>query len=158
MIFVTVSGLPFERLIKEMDAIAKRIKERVVMQIGDTKYKPKYAEYFKYTTNKRIQKLNENARIVVTHAGAGCIITALKFGKPIVIVPRRKKFGEHVDDHQIILAKFLEKKGVAQVVYNIKNLKKKIKITKKHKYKSEGEKIVKFLKDYLKNLEVENSV
>jgi beta-1,4-N-acetylglucosaminyltransferase len=157
MIFVTVSGWPFERLVKEMDSIAKGIKEKVIMQIGDTKFKPKHAEYFRYTTIERIEDMNKKARVVVAHAGAGCIITALKFGRPTVVVPRRKKFDEHVDDHQMIIAKFLERKGIVQAVYNIKNLEKKIDKTKKSRYKSEKKRVINFLKSYLKGLEVEIS-
>jgi len=155
MIFVTMSSWEFERLAKEMDRIAGRTKEKVVMQTGLTKYKPKHAEYFRYTTGERIQELNKNARVVVTHAGAGCIITALKYGRPLVVVPRLKKFKEHIDDHQMIIAEFLERKGIVQAVYDIKDLEKKIGMARKCRYRSGRGRMVAFLKDYLKNLEAE---
>ncbi len=38
---------------------------------------------------------------MVTHAGVGSIIVALSNGKRPVVVPRLKRFGEAVDDHQL---------------------------------------------------------
>jgi UDP-N-acetylglucosamine--N-acetylmuramyl-(pentapeptide) pyrophosphoryl-undecaprenol N-acetylglucosamine transferase len=49
---------------------------------------------------------------VITHAGVGSIISVLQAGKMPVIVPRRAKFKEHVDDHQTLVADMLEKRGL----------------------------------------------
>src|SRR5699024_3415392 len=43
------------------------------------------------------------ADIVITHGGTGAIIGAVKKGKKVIAVPRRAKYGEHVDDHQLQL-------------------------------------------------------
>ncbi|MBL7206832.1 MAG: beta-1,4-galactosyltransferase [Candidatus Aenigmarchaeota archaeon] len=152
MIFVTVSGWPFERLVEEMDNIAKRTKKKVIMQIGNTKYKPKYAEYFSFTSEKKLLECNKNADVIVSHAGAGCIATARQFGKPVVIVPRYKKFGEHVDDHQLELAHAMEKEGKAIIVYDIKDLEKSIEIAKNAKRPETSNQLVNFIKDYMKNM------
>ena len=45
----------------------------------------------------------EKADIVITHGGTGAIIGAVKKGKKVIAVPRRAKYGEHVDDHQLQL-------------------------------------------------------
>lgn len=45
------------------------------------------------------------ADIVITHGGTGAIIGAVKKGKKVIAVPRRAKYGEHVDDHQLQLIK-----------------------------------------------------
>ena len=37
---------------------------------------------------------------VITHAGTGAIIGAVKAGKKVIAVPRLSRYGEHVDDHQ----------------------------------------------------------
>lgn len=47
----------------------------------------------------------EKANIVITHGGTGAIIGAVKKGKKVIAVPRRAKYGEHVDDHQLQLIK-----------------------------------------------------
>ncbi len=126
MIFVTVGTHTqgFERLIKAMDELvgSGKIKENVVMQIGNTKYEPKNCEYFRFESFKKILELNRSARVIITHAGAGCIITALQFGKTLIIVPRYKKFGEHVNDHQCDLASALDKERKAINVSDISSL------------------------------------
>ncbi|VVB60009.1 UDP-N-acetylglucosamine--N-acetylmuramyl-(pentapeptide) pyrophosphoryl-undecaprenol N-acetylglucosamine transferase [uncultured archaeon] len=126
MIFVTVGTHTqgFERLIKAVDELVGggKIKEKVVMQIGNTKYEPENCEYFRFERFKKILELNKNARVIITHAGAGCVITALQFRKPLVIVPRYKKFGEHVNDHQCDLAAALEREKKAINVSDISGL------------------------------------
>ncbi|VVB97674.1 UDP-N-acetylglucosamine--N-acetylmuramyl-(pentapeptide) pyrophosphoryl-undecaprenol N-acetylglucosamine transferase [uncultured archaeon] len=123
MIFVTVGLMfGFENLIKEMDNIAGVIEEKVVMQIGNTSYEPKYAEYFRFASKKEIDVLYYNARVVVCHAGVGSILTALEHDKPVIAVPRRKKYGESVDDHQLEIAKELEREEKITVIYDVREL------------------------------------
>lgn len=50
---------------------------------------------------------------VITHAGVGSAMSALEAGKRPVFVPRRKRFKEHVDDHQVLLARELDRRGLA---------------------------------------------
>jgi UDP-N-acetylglucosamine transferase subunit ALG13 len=40
---------------------------------------------------------------VITHAGVGSILMALREGHNPVVVPRQSRHGEHVDDHQVAL-------------------------------------------------------
>jgi UDP-N-acetylglucosamine--N-acetylmuramyl-(pentapeptide) pyrophosphoryl-undecaprenol N-acetylglucosamine transferase len=42
--------------------------------------------------------------VVITHAGIGSIISALQAGKRPLVIPRRARFKEHVDDHQALIA------------------------------------------------------
>ncbi|MEO1552252.1 MAG: glycosyltransferase, partial [Pseudomonadota bacterium] len=44
------------------------------------------------------------ARVVVAHAGVGTILSAKRFGKPLVLLPRRVALGEHRNDHQMATA------------------------------------------------------
>lgn len=53
------------------------------------------------------------ADVVIAHAGTGTAITALENGKVPVLVPRLAKFHEHVDDHQVQIARELEGRGLA---------------------------------------------
>jgi UDP-N-acetylglucosamine transferase subunit ALG13 len=111
-------------VIKEMDEIAGRIDEEVVMQIGETAYEPKNTRYFRFTSNEEIDRLYEDARVVVCHAGVGSILSALGHSKPVIAVPRGKKYGEHVDDHQLEIARELEMEGEIMAVYDIEELEK----------------------------------
>ncbi len=124
MILVTVGlhNQGFDRLIRKMDEIAVDASDKVVMQIGSTSYEPQNCEYFRYTSGKHLNSLLEDGCIVVSHAGAGSIITALSHGAKVIVVPRLKRFGECVDDHQTELAEALLKEGKVLPVYDIDEL------------------------------------
>lgn len=159
MIFVTIgNGYGFIRLIRKMDEIAGKMDERVIMQIGCTKYKPKNAKYFRFLPKKEIEGLYKNARVVVCHDGVGSIITALQFGKPVIAVPRIKKYREIFYNNQGDFANKFAKERLIMVVYDVKNLKFLLEnINSKNlmkMYKSE-KKLVYKLKEYLDQLEPE---
>lgn len=123
MIFVIV-GMHyqgFERLVRKMDEIAGKIREKVVMQVGHTQCEPKNAEYFRFKDYQETKKLIKNARILVCQA-AMTIIDSLMEGTPVIAVPRLKKFGEHMNDHQLIFAKKLKESGLISVIENIDEL------------------------------------
>ncbi len=153
LIFVTVGTHTegFDRLIKEVDGLKGRgkIKEDVIMQIGNTKYEPKNCKWFRFESFKKILELNEDASVVIAHAGAGCIVTALGFAKPLVVVPRYKKFGEHVDDHQLDIAGALEKEKIAVPVYDIADLLTALKKAAKPNTGEEKSRLILNLKAYL---------
>jgi beta-1,4-N-acetylglucosaminyltransferase len=125
MIFVTV-GMHyqgFERLLKKMDEISGRIEEEVIMQTGATPYRPKHATSFAFVEDdEEMMDLYRAARVIVCHAGAGTLLTALKLRKPLVTVPRLKEFNEHVDDQQRELAEALAQSGRAIAVYDVDEL------------------------------------
>ncbi len=52
------------------------------------------------------------ADLVVTHAGVGSALAALKHGHCPLLVPRRRVRGEHVDDHQVQICSELVKRGL----------------------------------------------
>lgn len=124
MIFVTVGMHPtgFERLVKEMDRIAGRIDEEVIMQIGGTKYAPQNAKHFSFATEQEIKELCRHARVVVTHGGVGTVLDALQERATVVVVPRLKKYGEVIDDHQLFFVQELEKQGKVIAVYDMERL------------------------------------
>jgi UDP-N-acetylglucosamine transferase subunit ALG13 len=55
------------------------------------------------------------ADLVVAHAGIGSTLSALDAGHCPVLLPRRAACGEHVDDHQVLIADALGAKGLAVV-------------------------------------------
>ena len=109
-IFVTVGTAAFPRLVKIMDDIAKSIPKRVIIQSGRTDYKPKYAEYFDFTKDLyEFNIINQQANLVVSHAGVGNVINILEKNNNLIVVPRLEKYKEHFDDHQLEFAKVLGK-------------------------------------------------
>ena len=155
MILVTIGLMyGFDRLIKEMDEIAGRVGEEVIMQIGETTYEPKNARYFRFASKEEMDGLYVDARVVVCHAGVGSILTALEYGKPVIAVPRRKKYGEHIDDHQLDISGELEKQGRITVVCDVGDLEGAlgdVSAVSGIKVENEG-KLVKALKKYLEDI------
>lgn len=63
------------------------------------------------------------ARIVITHGGPSSFIMPLQIGKIPVVVPRQKKFNEHVNDHQVEFVRAVaERQGNILVVEDIETL------------------------------------
>jgi UDP-N-acetylglucosamine transferase subunit ALG13 len=130
MIFVTVGTheQPFDRLIKEIDNLVKEriIKEEVFVQLGYSNYTPKYCEYSKLIGYEDMIAKTTQARIVITHGGPGSIMLPLSLNKIPIVVPRQEQYGEHVDNHQVLFSKRLEKEGKILAVYEIEQLRDKI--------------------------------
>ncbi len=123
MIFVTVGMHPigFERLIRKMDEIAESRDEETIMQIGGTPYIPRHASHFRFCGQEEICELYQQARLVVTHA-AMSIVDALDCGTRVIAVPRERRFGEAIDNHQVYLVRELEKQGRITAVFDIDRL------------------------------------
>jgi UDP-N-acetylglucosamine transferase subunit ALG13 len=55
----------------------------------------------------------QQADLVIAHAGIGSALTVLDAGKCPVLLPRRRSRGEHVDDHQLMIASELASRDLA---------------------------------------------
>lgn len=53
-----------------------------------------------------------DADVIVTHGGVGALLLALRNGQRPVVIPRLSDHGEHVDDHQLELARDLAARGL----------------------------------------------
>lgn len=156
MIFVTVGNHDqgFDRLIKKMDEIAGKIDEKVIMQIGYTKYKPVNAEYFDFIESfEEIKRLNREARVVVCHAGAGSILTALEQHTSVIVVPRLKKYNEHLNDHQIEIAEAMAENNRVKIALDVDNLYEHLSSVLDSQNASCENKLAISLKKYLLSLE-----
>ena len=127
MIFVTVGTheQQFNRLIEKIDKLIECgcIKEEVIIQSGFSTYEVKNCKcrdiipYYQMIDNIR------RARIVITHGGPATFIMPLQEGKIPVVVPRQKKYDEHVNDHQLDFAKLVkERQGNIILVEDIEDL------------------------------------
>ena len=113
MIFVTVGTheQPFDRLIKEVDDLKKngKIIDEVFMQIGYSNYKPKYCKYKSFLSYDEMSQKITKSKIVITHGGPASFIEPLSLGKVPIVVPRKKEYNEHVNDHQVEFANVVKK-------------------------------------------------
>lgn len=124
MIYVTLGTmfLDFGRLVKKMDEVAEKTGEQVIMQTGLCDVLPRHCERFDFKGHEEVLELQRNARVIVCHAGIGAVMDALAAGRPLVVVPRRKCFGEHLNDHQLELARAVEARGWGRMIMEIEQL------------------------------------
>ena len=113
MIFVTLGSqkFPFDRLLAELDRLIETgsITQPVFAQTGYSTYTPRHFAFEAFLDRDTFAAKLQEADTVITHAGTGAIIGAVKAGKKVIAVPRLSKYGEHVDDHQTqIIAQFNE--------------------------------------------------
>jgi len=109
MIFVALGTQKFQlnRLLKEIDNLIEKgvITEEVFAQIGESNYIPQRYEYEKFMSKEQFEEKISGCDILITHGGVGTIVAGLKRNKKVIVFPRLKKYGEHVDDHQLEIAK-----------------------------------------------------
>lgn len=112
MIFVTVGTheQPFNRLLKVMDNYAATTSEKVLIQSGYSDYVTKYAQSIDFITANDMKKNIRDARIVITHGGPSSFMEVLENKKIPIVVPRLKKYAEHVNNHQFTFAEEFNKK------------------------------------------------
>lgn len=112
MIFVTVGNhfQGFDRLIKKADEIASHTSYDILIQKGYSYYRPQSARYFDFVPMQEAMQYIQASELVISHAGIGTIILCKEYGIPLIIFPRRKKYGEHGTDHQVEIARAIEER------------------------------------------------
>lgn len=159
MIFVTLGSQKFQfnRLLIEIDKLIERgiISSNLFAQIGYSDYKPKYFKYNTFLNQSDFQKYMRKCNLVITHAGTGAIISALKNNKKVIAVPRLSKYHEHVDDHQVQIVEEFSKANLVEACYNVNNLEdslKKAKLKEYTQFRSNTNQIIGFLEKYIEEI------
>ncbi|MCR5294852.1 MAG: multidrug MFS transporter [Lachnospiraceae bacterium] len=105
MIFVTVGTheQQFDRLVAAVDRIKGEKPQigEVVIQTGYSGYKPEHCRWKNFYSYQEMVDYTKKAGIVITHGGPSSFMLPIKMGKVPIVVPRQKKYGEHVNDHQL---------------------------------------------------------
>lgn len=114
--FTIGTSEPFDRLVAVADAVAEASGEHVLVQAGRSKCSLVRAEMVSFVPSEDLRALVANAHRVVTHAGAGSLLLALGEGKRPVVVPRLRRFGEAIDDHQVDFGRRMAEIGLAHFV------------------------------------------
>ncbi len=128
---------PFGRIITALNGFVEKgiySPKEIVMQSAIYPIKPEfthlglipYADFNLY--------MNE-AEVVVTHSGVNSIISCMELGKPLVVCPRLYEYGEHVDNHQMEIARLMHEKYNVLVCTDMKDLHALIKKAKEHQYR-----------------------
>src|SRR5690554_4069176 len=95
----------FTRPLLALEAYLKEnlLGEDVVVQAGYTQFVSTRMKIIPFFNLVELEKLYEEARVVICHGGTGSVVTGVKLGRKVIVVPRLKKYGEHIDDHQLEL-------------------------------------------------------
>jgi len=148
---------PFNRLVKALNVLVENgtfTPQEIVMQSIIYEEKP----LFSHVGIIPIETFNsylDNAEIVITHSGVNSIISSMNRNKPLIIIPRLKKFGEHVDDHQIEIAELMEQKFNVLIAKDTTQLFTLITKAKHHtykKYQSRNAELIEALRDKINEM------
>jgi UDP-N-acetylglucosamine transferase subunit ALG13 len=120
LVFVTVGTdhHPFDRVISWVDgwlANGGRDRARCIVQCG-TSRPPSVADWIDYVRYEDLQSTVSEAAAVVSHGGPATIMDCRRHGLIPLVVPRKREFGEHVDNHQTRFAKRLDELGEIKLV------------------------------------------
>ena len=156
MILVTLGtqDKSFSRLLEQIDKEIKKgnIKEKVIVQAGCTKYESVNMEIFDLIPSDEFDDLVSKASLIITHGGAGSILTAIKNNKKVIAAARLKKYKEHTNDHQIQIVREFADQGYILELRDFNKLGKlieKSKTFKPKKFVSNTPNMIKLVDDYI---------
>jgi len=159
MIFVAVGTQKFQlnRLLKAVDELVEQgvLKEEVFAQVGHSDYQPRNYAYKDFLSRDDFQSCISRCDLLITHSGVATIIAGLKLGKRVVVVPRLAEFGEHVDDHQIQIAKSFSEQNLLLMCEDLKHLAETAARARTHsfaRYVSQRERVATTIREYLKTI------
>lgn len=157
MIFVVLGTQKFQcnRLLKEIDKLLENgvIKDEVFAQKGHSDYVPHYFQTTDFLTKEEFEERIDKCSLLITHSGVGTILSAMNHQKPIIVYPRLKKYKEHVDDHQLDIARAFSKKKLVLMCGEEDKLSELIEKSKQflfEKYESQRETMLQIIRDYLR--------
>ena len=115
MILVTLGtqDKEFTRLLKAIDREIKKgvITDKVVVQAGCTKFESENMEMFDLIPANEFDEYIKKADLIITHGGAGSILTGVKNNKKIIAAARLAKYKEQHNDHQLEIVEEFTKMG-----------------------------------------------
>jgi UDP-N-acetylglucosamine transferase subunit ALG13 len=123
VIFATVGSHPgfrFDRFLEGLELIPGG--EELVVQHGPGRAPANATRAVPFMPFAEILELMAAADRVVSHAGTGTILCARRAGHTPVVMPRLRRFGETVDDHQLDLGRALAETGRILLVEEVEGL------------------------------------
>ena len=156
MILVTLGtqDKEFTRLLKAIDREIEKgvITDKVVVQAGCTKYEAKNMEMFDLIPANEFDEYIKKADLIITHGGAGSILTAVKNNKKIIAAARLAKYKEHTNDHQRQIIEEFSKQGYILELKDFNKLGKliqKSKSFKPKKFTSNTKNMIQLVSNYI---------
>lgn len=160
MIFVAVGTqkFPFNRLLKAVDMLIAqgKLEDSVFAQTGHSDYTPRHYAYKDFLSAEEFRSCISSCDLLITHSGVATIMAGVKQEKPVVVIPRLARFGEHVDDHQLQIAESFSDSNLVLMCEDPIHLAQCIEEAKSHRfsrYVSQREQVCSTIREYLrKNL------
>ncbi len=159
MILVTLGtqDKDFSRLLRAVDKQIEKgnIKEKVIAQVGTTKYTSNNMEIFDLIPSDKFNYLINECDLLITHGGVGSILAGLKANKKVIAGARRKKYKEHVNDHQLQIINRFVKDGYILELKSFDKLDKvleKARTFKPKQYQSNTPNFIKMIEEYIDNV------
>ena len=156
MILVTLGtqNNSFHRLLEEVENNIKdgTINEKVVVQAGHTKFQSEKMEIIDLMSKEQLEKLQNEADLIITHGGVGSIVSSIEKGKKVIAVPRMHEYGEHVNNHQIQIVNDFNDKGYIIGINKVEELKEAIiksKTFQPVKYQPNNKRMLKIIEDFI---------
>ena len=128
MILVTVgTDKSFDRMMKVIDRwVGETGRKDVFAQIGEGGWEPQHMPFVDFMEPAEFKQRFAEATLVIGHAGMGTILSALLHGKPILVVPKLARLGEHRNEHQTATAKRMMELGNVNVAFDEDELRAKL--------------------------------
>jgi UDP-N-acetylglucosamine transferase subunit ALG13 len=129
------------------------IKDRIIVQGSSTKFSSKHFKITPYFQPEELDRLIDEADLIIAHGGTGSVLPAVKKGKKVIAVARYGNLNEHSDNHQVELLDALSAKGYIIPWYidtKIVDILKSIESFKPATYISTKHFILNFLNHYIK--------
>ena len=129
MVFVTVGNATqgFKRLLDAVDEAAGQGlfgDEPIFIQTGNNPdFHASHCEQQSFLRMSQFEALLRDSNLIISHGGAGTLINILRAGRVPVVMPRRQRYAEHVDDHQVELIQALAQEGRVVPVFESADLK-----------------------------------
>lgn len=94
--------MSFSRPLIEIESLIKKgvITDRVVVQGGNTDYHSDLLEMTPFFEPADLERLYEDAGLVICQAGIGSIMLGLRHNKKVITIARKHSLDEHIDEHQ----------------------------------------------------------
>ncbi len=149
--------MPFTRLLDEVESLKQSgvIDEEIIVQNGNTPYESDVMTFRPFVSYEEMDRLFDQASLIITHAGTGSVTTALKKCKKVIAVARLKKYGEHNDDHQLELVEVFLKQGYIISWGEGQSLEKAVEEAKTFEpkqFESGKQKMIDMIESYIDNL------
>ncbi|NQX12435.1 glycosyl transferase family 28 [Microbacteriaceae bacterium VKM Ac-2855] len=107
----TQDGYPFDRIFTALVPLLEGVE--TLWQSGTADLSTYGIEGRSSVPHHELQQAVSEADVVIAHAGTGAAVTAIEAGKMPILVPRLAAYGEHIDDHQLQIARELDSRGLA---------------------------------------------